>query len=44
MEMVILGTLCVAATLYIISTKLQSNKPALQPIRIEERDNKQRRR
>lgn len=44
MEMVILGTLCAAAALYILSTNAQSKKPALQPIRIEERNESKRRR
>jgi hypothetical protein len=43
MEMVILGTLCIAAAIYIISTNIQSKKPALQPIRIDERNEKRRR-
>jgi hypothetical protein len=43
MEMVMLGTLCVVAALYIFSTNVQSKKPALQPIRIEERDQAKRR-
>lgn len=43
MEMVILGTLCIAAAIYIISTNIQSKKPDLQPIRIDERNEKRRR-
>lgn len=43
MEMVILGTLCIAAAIYIINTNIQSKKPALQPIRIDERHEKRRR-
>ena len=43
MEMVILGTLCIAAAIFIISTNIQSKKPALQPIRIDERNEKRRR-
>lgn len=44
MEMVILGALCIAAALYIFRTNIQSKKPVLQPIRIEERSQKKRRR
>lgn len=44
MEMVILGALCIAAALYIISTNIQSKKPVLQPIRIEEPNQEKRRR
>ena len=44
MEMVILGTLCMAAALYIISTHIQAKKPVLQPIRIEACDQKKCRR
>jgi hypothetical protein len=43
MEMVILSVMCIAAAIYMISTNIKSKAPALQPIRIDERNEKRRR-